>query len=118
MPPSEQMGTYTPVSLKYSSRALATSMTAVAWPRPIPLVSRVMQMEPPPIPIFTKSAPACAKKRKPSRSTTLPAPTLTLSPYLARIQLMVRLCHSEKPSEESMHSTSAPASTSAGTRSA
>ena len=30
----------------------------------------------------------------------------------------VRLCHSEKPSEESMQRTSAPASTSAGTRSA
>lgn len=40
-------------------------------------VSRVMQMEPPPMPILTKSAPAFARNRKPSRSTTLPAPTFT-----------------------------------------
>ena len=106
-----------PVSWKYSSRALATSMTAVACPRPMPFCSRVMQMEPPPMPIFTKSAPALARKRKPSRSTTLPAPTFTASPYFWRIHWMVRLCHSEKPSEESMHSTSTPASRRAGTRS-
>ena len=47
-------------------------MVAVAWPRPMPLVSRVMQIEPPPMPTLTKSAPASARKRKPSRSTTLP----------------------------------------------
>ena len=34
----------------------------------------------PPMPILTKSAPQSARKRKPSPSTTLPAPTLTLSP--------------------------------------
>ena len=48
---------YQPVSLKYSSRALATARTAEAWPQPIPFCSRVMQMEPPPIPILMKSAP-------------------------------------------------------------
>ena len=71
---------YTPVSLKYSSRALATSIVAVAWPLPIPLVSLVIQIEPPPIPILIKSAPQSAKNLKPSASTTLPAPTFTLSP--------------------------------------
>ena len=39
--------------------------------------------------------------------------------YTSRVPTSrVRLCHSEKPSEESMQRTSAPASTSAGTRSA
>ena len=71
---------YTPVSSKYSSRAFATSMVAVAWPRPMPFCSRVMQMEPPPMPTLMKSAPASARKRKPSASTTLPAPTFTESP--------------------------------------
>ena len=52
MPPTDQTGAYTPVSRKHSSRALATSMVAVAWPRPMSLVSRVKQMEPPPMPIF------------------------------------------------------------------
>ena len=33
-----------------------------------------------PMPILTKSAPASARYRKPSASTTLPAPTLTVSP--------------------------------------
>ena len=77
----------------------------------MPFCSRVMQMEPPPMPTLTKSAPLSAKKRKPSRSTTLPAPTLTLSPYVPRTHSSVFFCHSEKPSDESMHSTSAPAST-------
>ena len=107
-----------PVSLKYSSRAAATSITEVACPRPIPLVSRVMHIAPPPMPTFIKSAPHSAKKRKPSRSTIFPAPTFILSPYFSLIHVMVIFCHSLKPSEESMHRTSAPASTSAGTRSA
>ena len=95
MPPSEQMGTYTPVSRKYSSRAAATSIRAVAWPRPMPLVSRVMQMEPPPMPTLTKSAPASARKRKPSRSTTLPAPTFTVLPYFSRMKSRVFFCQQE-----------------------
>ena len=69
-----------PVSLKYSSLALETSMTAVACPLPIPLVSLVIQIDPPPIPILTKSAPAFARNLNPSASTTFPAPTFTLSP--------------------------------------
>ena len=69
------------------------------------------------MPTFTKSAPARARKRKPSRSTTLPAPTLTVSPYFSRMKSMVFFCQTEYPSEESMHRISAPASTRAGTRS-
>jgi IMP dehydrogenase len=40
------------------SLASATSIKAVACPRPMPFCSRVIQMEPPPIPTLTKSAPA------------------------------------------------------------
>ncbi len=50
-----------PVFWKYSSRAFATSITAEACPRPMPFCSRVMQMEPPPMPTLTKSAPASAR---------------------------------------------------------
>ena len=47
-----------------------------------PVVAGVVLMfvEPPPIPTLIKSAPHSARKRKPAASTTLPAPTLTLSP--------------------------------------
>ena len=55
------IGTYVPVLWQYSSRARAASITAVAWPRPMPFCSRVMQIEPPPMPTFTKSAPASAR---------------------------------------------------------
>ena len=37
----------------------------------------MIQIDPPPIPILTKSAPHSAKNLNPSASTTLPAPTLT-----------------------------------------
>ena len=47
---------------------------------PIPFVSRVIQIDPPPIPILIKSAPHSAKNLNPSASTTFPAPTFTLSP--------------------------------------
>ena len=42
---------------------------------------------------FTKSAPAFARKRKPSLSTTLPAPTFTVLPYFSRINARVCSCH-------------------------
>ena len=40
-----------------------------------------MQIEPPPTPTFIKSAPASAKYKNPSLSTTFPAPIFTESPY-------------------------------------
>ena len=75
----------------------------------------MIQIEPPPIPTLTKSAPASAKKLNPSSSTTLPAPHLTLFLYVFLIQAKVSFCQSEKPSLESIHNKSAPASISAGT---
>ena len=68
----------------------------------------MIQIEPPPIPTLIKSAPASAKKLKPSASTTLPAPTLAFG-YLPWIHFNVSACQSEKPSDESIHKTSAPA---------
>ena len=78
MPPSEHIGMYTPVFLKYLSRSLLTSISDVACPRPIPFVSRVIQIEPPPIPTLIKSAPQSAKNLNPSALTTFPAPIFTL----------------------------------------
>ena len=100
--------------MKYSSLASQTSIKAVACPRPIPFVSRVIQIEPPPIPTLTKSAPFSAKNKNPSLSTTLPAPIFTVSPYLFLTKSIVLFCHSEKPSDESIHKTSAPAFIKAG----
>ena len=80
IPPSEHTGIYIPVSLKYSSLAATTSIKAEACPRPIPFVSLVIQIEPPPTPTLMKSAPASARYLNPSLSTTFPAPIFTLSP--------------------------------------
>ena len=66
-----------PVSLKYLSLSLQTSITDEACPLPMPFVSLVIHIEPPPIPTFTKSAPASAKNLKPLPSTTLPPPIKT-----------------------------------------
>ena len=114
IPPSEHTGIYTPVSSKYLFLASITSISAEACPRPIPFVSRVIQIEPPPTPTFIKSAPACAKYLNPSASTTFPAPILTLSPYFALTKSIVFFCQTEYPSEESIQIKSTPASTNAG----
>ena len=80
----------------------------------MPFCSLVIQIDPPPTPTFIKSAPASAKYKKPSLSTTFPAPILTLSPYFSLTKSIVFFCHTEKPSEESIHNISTPASTNAG----
>ena len=49
------------MSLSLIHISLATSCKAVACPRPIPFCSRVIQIEPPPMPTFMKSAPASTK---------------------------------------------------------
>ena len=95
IPPSEQIGIYTPVFSKYSSLAATTSNKALACPRPIPFVSRVIQIDPPPTPTFMKSAPASAKYKNPSLSTTLPAPIFTSSPYCSLTYSIVFFCHTE-----------------------
>ena len=46
---------------------------AVIWGTPMPATTRVVQMEPGPMPIFTQSAPASMRARVPSAVATLPA---------------------------------------------
>ena len=114
IPPSEHTGIYIPVSSKYLFLSSTTSIKALACPRPIPFVSRVIQIDPPPTPTFIKSAPAFAKYLNPSLSTTFPAPIFRSSPYFSLTKSIVFFCHTEYPSEESIQIISTPASTSAG----
>ena len=110
MPPSAMMGT------SYSAATWAASNTAVTWGTPMPATTRVVQMEPGPMPIFTQSAPASMRARVPPAVGTLPATSCT-SGY----RDLMRMTHSrmfrEWPWAESRQSTSAPASTRAATRS-
>ena len=55
---------YDPVTIKGTPvpfKALATSYTADNWGTPTPAMTRVVQMEPGPIPTFTPSAPASTR---------------------------------------------------------
>ena len=70
-PPSAMMGT------PYSAATQAASYTAVIWGTPMPATTRVVQMEPGPIPTFTQSAPASMRARVPSAVATLPAMSCT-----------------------------------------
>src|SRR5690554_1920793 len=72
-PPSAITGT--PMGFKTSE----TSMMAVSWGTPTPATTRVVQMEPGPMPTFTASAPASAKYLPPSAVATLPT-TMSMSP--------------------------------------
>ena len=67
MPPSAITGTL------YFLAAQAASYTAVIWGTPMPATTRVVQMEPGPMPIFTQSAPASIMATVPSAVATLPA---------------------------------------------
>ena len=58
MPPSATTGTYRPVSLRYASRAAATSLMAVTCGTPMPRTSRVVHAAPGPTPTKTAAAPA------------------------------------------------------------
>ena len=69
IPPSAITGTPSP------STAATTSITAVIWGSPMPVTTRVVQIEPGPMPTFTASAPASTSARAPSGVATLPAIT-------------------------------------------
>ncbi len=56
----------------------AESMTAVSCGTPTPAITRVVQIEPGPIPTFTASAPAEMSARVASAVATLPATIWTL----------------------------------------
>ena len=53
------------------------------WGTPTPVTTRVVQMDPGPIPTFTASAPRSARALAPSRVATFPAMTSTLSPKVS-----------------------------------
>src|SRR5215472_12847126 len=71
MPPSAIAGT------PASRQAAAHSSTAVNCGTPTPATTRVVQIEPGPMPIFTPSAPASITASAPSGVATLPAITCT-----------------------------------------
>ena len=58
LPPSATTGTYRPVSLRYASRAAATSLMAVTCGTPMPRTSRVVHAAPGPTPTKAAAAPA------------------------------------------------------------
>ena len=68
-PPSATIG----VPVRAASSA--TSMIAVSWGTPTPATTRVVQIEPGPMPTFTASAPRSIRMRAPSAVATLPATT-------------------------------------------
>ena len=71
-PPSAMAGT------PWARAAAAHSITAVSCGTPTPATTRVVQMEPGPMPIFTASAPASISASTASGVATLPATTCTL----------------------------------------
>ena len=67
MPPSAMMGT------PALAAARAHSAMAVICGTPAPVTTRVVQMEPGPIPTFTPSTPSCSRSHAPANVATLPA---------------------------------------------
>ena len=72
IPPSAITGTPVP------SRALETSRTAENWGNPTPATTRVVQIDPGPIPTFTASAPASTKYFPASAVAIFPTTTSRL----------------------------------------
>ena len=109
MPPSAIAGT------PRSRQAAAHSSTAVNCGTPTPATTRVVQMLPGPMPIFTASAPASISASAPSGVATLPAITCTtLDSFL--IALTASSTPREWPCAVSTTITSASAATRARAR--
>ena len=73
MPPSAITGMSSPASCTPAT----LSMIAVSCGTPKPVTTRVVQIDPGPIPTLIASAPASASSRAPSRVATLPATICT-----------------------------------------
>ncbi len=86
--------------------ALAASMMAVSCGTPAPVTTRVVQMEPGPIPTFSPSMPSEISSFAPSYVATFPA-TSCISGKRRRIALIASITRSEWPCAVSMASTSA-----------
>ncbi len=89
---------------------------AVIWGTPIPAITRVVQIEPGPIPTFIIEAPASIRSRVPSAVATFPA-MMVRSGYCSLIRLTVLRILIWCPCAESSTTTSTPALTSAAVRS-
>ena len=75
----------------YLAAASAHCCTAVNCGTPMPAITRVVQMEPGPMPTLTQSAPALMRSTVPSAVATLPAIICRLG--YARPDLFHRLNH-------------------------
>src|SRR5262245_53654762 len=80
MPPSAMIGTPDDFA------AIAHDATAVTWGTPTPVTTRVVQMEPGPMPTFTPSTPSLMRSAVASPVATLPA-TRSTSGCAARSDL-------------------------------
>ena len=110
MPPSATMGT------SALAAALAAAAMAVICGMPAPETTRVVQMEPGPIPTFTAATPAETRSAAPSWVPTLPAIT-SRSGNRLRTDSTVSITRRVWPCAVSTTTTSTLASTSAAARS-
>ena len=109
MPPSAMTGT------PAGSAALTALKIAVICGTPTPVTTRVVQIEPGPMPAFTASAPASIKSAAPSSVATLPA--ITSMSCLALMARIVSMTFRLWPWAESTTSTSTSAPINASARS-
>ncbi len=109
MPPSAMSGT------SVSRQARAHSWMAVICGTPAPVTTRVVQIEPGPMPTLTASTPRAMRSRAPSYVATLPAMSGT-SGWRSLMRATAAMTFSLWPWEESRHSTSTLAATRASHR--
>ena len=99
------------------ARPIMPSIIAVICGTPMPATTRVVQIEPGPMPIFTPSAPAAIKAATPSAVATLPAIiSMSLVALLCFRVFIIWITASLWPCAVSTTSTSAPAATAASAR--
>ena len=110
MPPSAMTGTPVPRS------ASETSITAPSWGTPTPAITRVVQIEPGPMPTLTASAPASTKALAASAVAMLPQ-TTSMEGKAALTFFSVSSTPRLWPCAVSMMTASTPALTSASVRS-
>ena len=110
IPPSEMRGT------SYRLAAVAQARMAVICGTPTPATTRVVQIEPGPIPTLIASAPALIRSSAASAVTMFPA-TTSVPEYRRLMLRTISRTLSEWPCAVSTTSTSAPALISMGTRS-
>ena len=94
------------IGIPLSSAARAACWIAVIWGTPTPEITRVVQIEPGPMPTFTASAPAAIRSVQPWAVATFPATTSISHSFL--ILRTVSITLAEWPWALSTTSTSTP----------